>query len=54
MNGQPALCGDVPIGRALIMNRKKAVQRTNNIGDWQKEIEKVQNVPMLVPVLVRF
>lgn len=34
------------ISSASIMNRQKAVQRTNNIGAWQKGIGKVQNVLM--------
>ena len=45
MNGQLALCGDVLISSALIMNGQRVAQRTNNnTGDWQEGIEKVQNV----------
>ena len=36
MNGQPALCGDVLISSALIMNGQRVVQRTNNAGGDRK------------------
>lgn len=41
-----AYCGDVVISSALIMNRQKAVQRTNNTGAWQKGTGKGRNVLM--------
>lgn len=45
MNGQLALCGDVLISSALIMDRQRVVQRNNNnAGDWQEGREKMQNV----------